>query len=117
MKHGIACAVSIMAVSCLTAASASAAEGQTVVRTFGIGRMPCSVFLAKPENTFQGSVWALGYWTGLNIAGVKGSHTVGDHAQAEEIVADVKKACAAEPSTVLYGVIDNVYERFQKDGK
>ena len=117
MNYGIACVAAAIAASCLPAGLASAAEGQTVVRTFGIGRMPCSVFLSKPENTFQGSVWALGYWTGLNIAGSKGSHTVGDHAQAEEIVADVKKACAAEPSTTLYGVIDHVYERFQKDGK
>lgn len=117
MKLDIARVSAAIAVLCLAGGSVATAEGQTVVRTFGIGREPCASFLSAPQNLFQGSVWMLGYWTALNVVGAKELHMVGEHAQAEEIVADVKKACAAEPKTTLYGAIDHVYERYQKEGK
>jgi len=108
-------ATAAIGISCLSAGGVQAAEG-TVVRTFGIGREPCSTFLASPQNTFQGSVWILGYWTAMNVANPT-DHTVGKSADSDKIIADVKKACAEEAGAPLYGAIGRVYGRFQKDGK
>jgi hypothetical protein len=106
-----------VALAAVFASAWAASAGATEIRSYGIGRMPCADFLANPEHIFQGSVWTLGYWTGLNVAGPEGSHMVGQHTEAEAIVADVKKACQAEPKIPLYGAIQHVYDRYRTEGK
>ena len=105
------CLAASLAMAC--AAPASAIE----IRSYGIGRQPCADFMSNPEHLFQGSVWILGYWTGLNVAGPEGSHMVGQHTESEAIIADVKKACQAEPKIPLYGAIQHVYDRYRTEGK
>jgi hypothetical protein len=87
--------------------SAAAEEGRSV-QMFGIGLKTCSHWRATQSSINEGQVWIYGFWSALNLA-IDG-HSVGAGIDGPEIIAAVKKACDARPSTTLYQAAATTFE-------
>jgi hypothetical protein len=81
----------------------------------GIGLRSCAHWLCN-TSIYEGEVWILGFWTGLNVAnaslagqGFVGHGSVGHGTDAQGIFAEVRKVCAARPSMTLSSAVFTVY--------
>jgi len=95
----------LMISACSVAASA---EEDRSVQMFGIGLKTCSQWRASKASISEGQVWIYGFWSALNLA-IEG-HRVGAGVDGLDIVAAVKKACDAHPSTALYQAVASTFE-------
>jgi hypothetical protein len=102
----------VWATATLCGLIASSALAQSV-QMFGLGTTNCAYWLSTPSRKSEGSAWLLGYWSALNTVNEK-NHLVGKDADGKAIIAEVKKICAAEPSTSMVDAIARVYYRFSQ---
>lgn len=76
-----------------------------VIWTYG-GSQSCATWLAGDAQKAQGSEWALGFWTGLNLAFGK---KVGSHTDAPGVLGEIEKVCRDSPSLVLIEAARRAY--------
>jgi hypothetical protein len=74
----------------------------------GAGQMSCGDWIAHSPNHKDMATWVLGYWSGLNTALTR---KVGYTTDANGILGEVNKECAAHPSERLFLAVDAVYQR------
>jgi hypothetical protein len=104
------CLVSVLAVP----GGAAVAQDTTVsVGMIGIGSMSCAHWRSTKEHLTEGTVWIYGFWTGLNYVAAA-SEQAQSGTDTAAIVAEVKKACASEPSQTLATAVWNTFLGFNK---
>ena len=74
--------------------------------SFGSGPASCATFLNGPYRA-SGESWILGFWSGLNLAGV--NHQVGQGTDGHAIVAEVERICDRNPSISLQSTVTQHY--------
>jgi hypothetical protein len=111
-------AATTLSVVALTATWASGESQQrgNVAFIFGTGARSCAYWRSRPEFERDGEEWIAGYWGGLNRA-ASSRNITGGLSDGEGIIGEVKKICAAEPSTRLESAVVRVYNAFVASGK
>jgi len=74
--------------------------------------MSCAHWRSSKGHLSEGIVWIYGFWTGLNYVAAASEQPQSGTAAVS--VAEVKKACASEPSQTLASAIWNTYLEFKK---
>jgi hypothetical protein len=118
MRYALLIAASGLAIGAPTLTSANEIDAlpQVLGRLFGIGRMSCAYWISTPAREAEGGNWLMGYWTGANSMN-RSNHLVGAHTDGEAIIAEVRKRCVEEPSTMMVDEAAVIYERFTKQHK
>ena len=81
----------------------------------GAGTKSCGYWLSNPSNKFEGEVWILGFWSGINV-GSPMTRMVGKTTDAQGILAGVEKVCDDDPAQELItAVISLHHELAQQD--
>ncbi len=95
---------------CLVALSPVAAENALVT---GIGNQTCAYWQSSPDHQAEGVAWIYGFWSGLNYA-TNQDHMIGQNIDALGKIDAVKKACDAEPATLLVDLTFATYVEIAK---
>ena len=90
---------------------ARAEESRVAVQLSGIGALTCAHWRSTPATRAEGIVWILGFWSGLNYVAAA-SEQVQPKAAEKQVIAEVARICAADPSQVLASVTWAVYVDF-----
>jgi len=75
-----------------------AAAQQPTVEAFGMGISSCATWLSDLNSKRSGDNWALGMWTGLNVAG---NLRVGLSTDARGVLGEIEVRCRRQPSKPL----------------
>ena len=89
------CVLPGVALSMIAFTAVAASEDQSLL--FGQGLVSCAAALT-PRNEPSASNWALGYWSGLNVAS---GINVGAETDSAGVLAEIKALCKLEPSLLL----------------
>lgn len=93
--------------------SCANAQRTTTHLLFGIGTVSCSAWLSNHSDEEEGKVWILGFWSGMNTMSLD-NRQVGVLTDGPGVVGEVKKACAARPSSTLHDAAVAAYIAVQK---
>jgi hypothetical protein len=78
----------------------SPAEAKVAVQLNGVGALTCAHWRSTAASRAEGTVWILGFWSGLNYVAA-----ASDQAQAtsneKDIIAEVLRVCASDPPQAL----------------
>ena len=94
----------------LAACPALAAESYAI----GIGTRTCASWLSSRANSFEGTVWIFGFWSGLNAYNLRGRNFVGQSSSAEARISEVRKMCLKDPSSLLAYAAAQAYEAMEQ---
>jgi hypothetical protein len=112
-KSALMVALSLVLVLAVPSGAAVAQDATVSVGMIGIGSMSCAHWRSTKELLAEGTVWIYGFWTGLNYVAAA-SEQAQSRTDSAAIVAEVKKACASEPSQTLAVTVWNTYLGFNK---
>ncbi|HET7886898.1 MAG TPA: hypothetical protein VFL62_11790 [Bradyrhizobium sp.] len=92
----------------LCVSMAKAEESRVAVQLNGIGALTCAHWRSTAATRAEGVIWILGFWSGLNYVAA-----ASDQSQAKlsekQLIAEVARICATDPSQVLASVTWSVY--------
>ena len=92
----------------LLASTAHAEESRVAVQLSGIGALTCAHWRSTAATRAEGVVWILGFWSGLNY--VAAASEQGQPKSTEkQVIAEVARICATDPSQILASVTWAVY--------
>jgi hypothetical protein len=95
----------------LLASVARAEESRVSVHLSGIGALTCAHWRSTAATRAEGTIWILGFWSGLNyVAAASGQ--VQPTTSEKQVIAEVARICATDPSQVLASVTWSVYVDF-----
>jgi hypothetical protein len=104
LKRALTAALVFVAPAC----RASAQCAKVSVDMIGIGHMSCVHWQSTQAHRREGTIWILGFWTGLNYVAA-----ASDQAQAKidmaAIVPEVEKTCSQQPSQPLASAVWTTY--------
>ena len=112
-KSALMVALSLVSVLAVPRGAAVAQDATVSVGMIGIGSMSCAHWRSTKEHLTEGTVWIYGFWTGLNYVAAA-SEQAQSGTDTAVIVAEVKKACASEPSQTLATAVWNTFLGFNK---
>jgi len=81
-------------------ARADAEETNVTVQLSGIGALTCAHWRATAASRAEGTVWIYGFWSGLNYVAAA-SEQAQPGSDEKQIIAEVVRVCASNPSQVL----------------
>lgn len=84
----------------LFASIANAQEAKVAVHLSGIGASTCAHWRSSAATRAEGTVWIFGFWSGLNYVAAA-SEQAQPNATEKEVIAEVARVCATDPSQVL----------------
>ena len=92
---------------------ARAEESRVTVQLTGIGALPCAHWRSTPATRAEGTVWILGFWSGLNYVAAASDQSQPKSTE-KQVIAEVARICATDPSQILASVTWAVYVDFSK---
>jgi hypothetical protein len=95
----------------LLASVAKAEESRVAVQLSGIGALTCAHWRSTAAMRAEGMVWIFGFWSGLNYVAAA-SEQVQPKLTEKQVVAEVMRVCATDPSQILASVTWGVYVDF-----
>lgn len=98
----------LLAMSISICSFANVYSQTTRIHFFGVGTGSCASWLSTENNKFQGDVWILGAWSGMNVYNTK-NHVVGSNTDAQGLIAEVRAVCVKSPSLVLHNAVIEAY--------
>ena len=90
---------------------ARAEESRVAVQLSGIGALTCAHWRSTAATRAEGIVWILGFWSGLNYVAAA-SEQLQPKSTEKQVIAEVARICATDPSQVLASVTWAVYVDF-----
>src|ERR1700739_4393416 len=100
--------VSLMLISVLSSWPGTAEEGKVPVQMKGIGSLSCAHWRSTPATRTEGTIWILGFWTGLNYVAAASEQNQ-PNVNETEMMSQVEKVCALHPSQVLASAVWKAY--------
>jgi len=97
----------------LLSSIARAEESRVTVQLTGIGALTCAHWRSTPATRAEGTVWILGFWSGLNYVAAASDQSQPKSTE-KQVIAEVTRICATDPSQVLASVTWAVYVDFSK---
>ena len=95
----------------LLGSAAQAQESKVAVQLSGIGALPCAHWRSTSATRAEGIVWIFGFWSGLNyVAAASGQNQ--PKSTEKQVIAEVARICATDPSQVLASAAWAVYVDF-----
>jgi hypothetical protein len=88
-------------------------EAKVAVQMKGIGSLTCAHWRSTSATRTEGTIWLLGFWTGLNYVAAASEQAQPD-VNETEMIARVEKICAQRPSQVLASAVWRAYLNFNK---
>jgi hypothetical protein len=85
-----------------------AEDAKVTVQMKGIGSLTCAHWRSTQATRAEGTVWILGFWSGLNYVAAA-SEQAQPKADETEMMAHVEKACAHRPSQILASAVWTAY--------
>ncbi len=84
----------------LLSSTADAEDAKVAVHLRGIGASTCAHWRSSAATRAEGTVWILGFWSGLNYVAASSEQTQAN-ATEKELIAEVARVCMTDPSQVL----------------
>jgi len=84
----------------LLSSVARAEEFRVAVQLNGIGTLTCSHWRSTAATRAEGTVWILGFWSGLNYVAAASEQSQ-PNVSEKQVIAEVVKFCTSDPSQVL----------------
>ena len=94
--------------SVLSGWPATAEEVKVAVQMKGIGSFACAHWRSTPATRTEGTIWILGFWTGLNYVAAASEQNQ-PNVNETEMLSQVEKVCAEHPSQVLASAVWKAY--------
>jgi hypothetical protein len=91
----------------------AAEEAKVAVQMKGIGSLSCAHWRSTRATRTEGTIWILGFWTGLNYVAAASQQTQADAGETE-ILTEVEKTCSQRPGQVLASAVWTAYLNFSK---
>jgi hypothetical protein len=98
----------VMLFSVLSGWPAIAEEAKVAVQMKGIGGLTCAHWRSTPATRTEGTIWILGFWTGLNYVAAASEQNQ-PNVNETEVMSQVEKVCAQYPSQVLASAVWKAY--------
>ena len=86
------------------------------MQVYGPGSISCATYLNDRSIRINADGWILGFWTGSNRANPD-THGVGHTTDSRGIVGEVALACRNRPSTSVFTVEKEVYDRMKGENR
>ena len=102
---------SLLLAAGLLASVAHAEESKVAVQLSGIGALTCAHWRSTAATRAEGTVWILGFWSGLNYVAAA-SEQRQPKSSEKQVIAEVARICATDPSQILASVTWAVYVDF-----
>jgi hypothetical protein len=90
-----------------------AEETKVAVLMKGIGSLSCAYWRSTKATRTEGTIWILGFWTGLNYVAAA-SEQAQPNAEETEMMTEVERACTQHPSQVLASAVWSAYIKFNR---
>ena len=90
---------------------AKAEESKVAVQLSGIGALTCAHWRSTAATRAEGTVWILGFWSALNYVAAASEQSQPKSTE-KQIIAEVARICATDPSQVLASVTWAIYVDF-----
>jgi hypothetical protein len=90
----------LLLVAGLLSSIAKAEEVKVAVHLSGIGASTCAHWRSSAATRAEGTVWILGFWSGLNYVAAA-SEQAQPNSTEKEVLAEVMRVCMTNPSQVL----------------
>src|ERR1700758_2322345 len=97
--------------ACMLASVAKAEESRVSVQLSGIGAMTCAHWRSTAATRAEGTVWIFGFWSGLNYVAAA-SEQRQPKSSEKQVITEVARICATDPSQILASVAWAVYVDF-----
>jgi len=111
MKNNIRILMAVIAFSYVSCALAK----DSGLYIHGIGSVSCATWLSNTANEQEGTVWLMGFWTGMSYG--SGDISVGSLTDTLGIIASVKASCALDPAELLSIHAMVVFNKFRSLGR
>src|SRR5882757_2061672 len=92
----------------LLSSAARAEESRVAVQLNGIGTLSCAHWRSSAASRAEGTVWILGFWSGLNYVAAASEQSQ-PGAGEKQVIAEVVKLCTRDPSQVLASAVWAAY--------
>ena len=102
---------SLLLAAGLLASVAHAEEFKVAVQLSGIGALTCAHWRSTAATRAEGVVWIFGFWSGLNYVAAA-SEQRQPKSSEKQVIAEVARICATDPSQILASVAWAVYVDF-----
>jgi|SRR5580704_1544003 hypothetical protein len=79
---------------------AQAEESRVGVQLSGIGTLTCAHWRSSAATRAEGTVWILGFWSGLNYVAAASEQSQ-PNVSEKQVIAEVVKQCTSDPSQIL----------------
>jgi hypothetical protein len=100
--------VLVLGTTLLLCTPSKAEEAKVAVLMKGIGGLTCTHWRSTQLRRTEGTIWILGFWTGLNYVAAA-SEQAQPNADDAAMIAEVEKACAQRPSQPLASAVWTAY--------
>lgn len=97
----------------LISSTARAEETKVAVRLSGIGASTCAHWRSSASTRAEGTVWILGFWSGLNYVAAASDQTQPTSTD-KALITETVEICAAEPSQILASAAWAAYLKLAK---
>jgi hypothetical protein len=97
----------LLGVSLLSSLS-RAEEAKVAVRLNGVGAMTCAHWRSSAATRAEGTVWILGFWSGLNYVAAA-SQQAQPASTEKDLITETVRVCAADPSQILASAVWTAY--------
>jgi hypothetical protein len=97
----------LLGVSLLSSLS-RAEEAKVAVRLNGVGAMTCAHWRSSAATRAEGTVWILGFWSGLNYVAAA-SQQAQPASTEKDLITETVRVCAADPSQILANAVWTAY--------
>jgi hypothetical protein len=84
----------------LLSSVAKAEESRVGVQLSGIGTLTCAHWRSSAATRAEGTVWILGFWSGLNYVAAASEQSQ-PNVNEKQVISEVVKLCASDPSQIL----------------
>jgi hypothetical protein len=95
----------------LLASVAHAEESKVAVQLSGIGALTCAHWRSTAATRAEGVIWIFGFWSGLNYVAAASEQRQPKSSEIQ-VIAEVARICATDPSQFLASVAWAVYVDF-----